>query len=370
LIAGTHIAFSTVLYLGGAALFEYQPSLIGWGLAAVASLLPDIDLPTSKLGRVFFFISTRLEREYGHRTVTHSLLAVAAVAVLASPLLYLDKASWFWAVVGGYWSHIWIDMVNLRGVDLLWPSPTRDVFPGNPRYRMETGSKAEMVLFVCLIGFSALLYPVSGIGIRAGLQHMLGNFEMAYETYQKGAGKHWYTLKLEGRYNLSLKQVKAECQVVGTWKKGLIVIEDGELRAVGESEIAHNIYPVHAELIEGEPLQVISHRVDMRGRTLRWLLDRIDTKRTYYISGEIRVGARLDNPVEDLQMYHPASFTGQVLRLHYARAEDLGRYVGLLGAEGEVFVQFWLKEGDPPLEIDIEEQEDVETVPEELRKYL
>lgn len=370
MIAGTHVAFSSVLYLTGAALFEYPPSLIGWGLAAASSLLPDIDLPTSRLGRVFFFVSTRLERNFGHRTITHSFIAIAAMAAASSPLLYFDQAAWFWAILGGYWSHLWVDMANLRGADLLWPSPVRIVFPGNPRYRMETGSKAEMVLFVCLLGFSALIYPVSGIGIRAGLQHLLGNFEMAYDTFQVGAGRHWYTLKLDGRYNLSLETVKADCPVVGTWRRGLIVLEDGELRAVGESETAHNIFPVHAELLEGDELQVVSHRVDMRGRTLRWLLDRIDTERTYYISGEVRVGTRMDSPVADLQMYHPATFSGQVLHIHYARAQELGRYLNLLGAEGELFVQFWLKPGDPPLEIDIEEQEDVDQIPPELRQYL
>ncbi|MCP4227087.1 MAG: hypothetical protein GY773_27400, partial [Actinomycetia bacterium] len=43
-------------------------------------------LPTSKLGRVVFWLSTRLEREFGHRTITHSLLAVVVVAALASIL--------------------------------------------------------------------------------------------------------------------------------------------------------------------------------------------------------------------------------------------------------------------------------------------
>ena len=40
---GTHVAFASVLYLGGATLFGYPPDAIGWVLAAVASLLPDLD---------------------------------------------------------------------------------------------------------------------------------------------------------------------------------------------------------------------------------------------------------------------------------------------------------------------------------------
>ena len=39
---GTHLAFASVLYLGGATLFGYRPDGIGWLLAAAASLLPDV----------------------------------------------------------------------------------------------------------------------------------------------------------------------------------------------------------------------------------------------------------------------------------------------------------------------------------------
>ena len=42
-----------------------------------------------------------------------------------------------WAVVGGYGSHLWIDMLNIRGVDLFWPSPLRVVTPGNRNWRFQ-----------------------------------------------------------------------------------------------------------------------------------------------------------------------------------------------------------------------------------------
>ena len=51
MLAATHIAFSSALYLGGAAVFEYETSLVNAAIAALFSLMPDIDLPTSKVGR-------------------------------------------------------------------------------------------------------------------------------------------------------------------------------------------------------------------------------------------------------------------------------------------------------------------------------
>ncbi|MFZ1643842.1 MAG: metal-dependent hydrolase [Candidatus Contendobacter sp.] len=68
----THLAFASVLYLGGATLFGYRPDAISWALAAATSLLPDIDLPPARIGRLFWFVSVPLERRFGHRTLTHS----------------------------------------------------------------------------------------------------------------------------------------------------------------------------------------------------------------------------------------------------------------------------------------------------------
>ncbi len=81
MIAGTHVAFSSAL---SAALFEYETDPVGWAIVCAASLLPDADLPTSKLGRALFWLSTRLEKRFGHRTITHSVIAIAALALLCS----------------------------------------------------------------------------------------------------------------------------------------------------------------------------------------------------------------------------------------------------------------------------------------------
>ena len=118
MIAAIHAAFATGLYLGGSALFEYPAEPVGWGLAVFFSLVPDIDLSTSRIGRPLFWLSVRLERQHGHRTVTHSLVALLLVAGVASPLFAVGRGGWFWAILGGYWSHLWLDMLNLRGIDL------------------------------------------------------------------------------------------------------------------------------------------------------------------------------------------------------------------------------------------------------------
>jgi inner membrane protein len=83
---------------------------------------------------------------------------------------------------------------------------------------------------------------------------------------------------------------------VGTWKNGFIVLHDGQPRAVGKSEAHHNLLPVAARLIEGEPLRVVAERVAMQGHTLRWLVSRIDQSRPYSCWGRWRCPMAGDRP--------------------------------------------------------------------------
>lgn len=66
MLAGTHAAFFTALNLGGAAVLEYPVEPVSWGLAVLFSFMPDIETPTSKVGRPLFFISVTLKKRFGH----------------------------------------------------------------------------------------------------------------------------------------------------------------------------------------------------------------------------------------------------------------------------------------------------------------
>ncbi len=223
---GTHVAFASVLYLGGATLFGYKPDWASGLIAAVFSLLPDVDLPPSKIGRLFWFLSVPLERRFGHRTLTHSLLMLGIVAVVSYPLMWLQPLYWGCAV-GGYGSHLWMDMLNVRGVDLFWPSSARLVAPGNRNWRIAVGSKAEMILLFVLLVLTVALYPLSHLGFRDALQALLKSFDIAVEQYQRQIGTHWYDLELVASDNLTLARVVCRCPVVGLWKGGLVVLVEG-----------------------------------------------------------------------------------------------------------------------------------------------
>ena len=141
--------------------------------------------------------------------------------------------------------------------------------PGNRHWRLEVGSKGEMILLSGLLVAAAALVPLSQIGFRDALQALLQNFDIAREQYPRVAGTHWYALELTATDHLTLQPVQGRFPVVGVWQNGLIVERDGTLRAVGPSPTHHNLYPLKARLIQGEPLHVVAERVELRGHTLR-----------------------------------------------------------------------------------------------------
>ena len=361
MLAGTHAAFSTAQYLGGAAVFEYPTNPVSWGLAILFSFMPDIDIPTSKVGRPLFFISVPLEKRFGHQTITHSLIGVGILIALLSPVYALHPA-YFWTMLGGYWSHIQIDMANIRGVDLFWPSPIRVVMPGKIKFRLEVGSKAEMIVLCSLLVFCVGLYPMSNLGLRGGLHQILKDFDIAYDEFVEVQGTNWYMLELKAIDNLTLEHIQCNCPVLGAWQSGLIIEYNGKARSVGKSQLHHNLYPTDAVLIEGEQLRVISQRVDMKGRSLRWLVENLKANHEYYLLGELYVDSDKVVNVSQIETYHPVIWGGDTVKLDYAKAGNLADYLNLVAIRGEMVVQFWLRPRDEGLELRFSSGREVSTL--------
>ena len=225
-----------------------------------------------------------------------------------------------------------------------------------------------MVLLSALVALAVALVPLSHLGFRDALQAVLKSFDISVEQYQRQIGTHWYDLELVASDNLTLARIGCRCPVVGLWKGGLVVLHQGQPRAVGKSQQNHNLLPITARLIEGEPLRVVAERVEMQGRTLRWLLGKIDQRRTYYINGEIQTG-RIE-PVGNIELYQPVTYSGQTMTLRYARAQELGPWLDLVAAKGEVFVQFWLRPGEQAVMFELGNDPPTDPIPEELRRFL
>lgn len=148
MMARTHVIFGA-----GAAVVAGQA---GWASISIAtilagmlgSLLPDIDHPKSAFGSRVWPLSWLVSELFGHRGITHSLLAVAGIAGLLFWWLQVSSLpGWALCIAIGYLSHLVADWLTPAGVPLMWPSKTKYRSP----LTVKTGGAGEVAISLLVI---------------------------------------------------------------------------------------------------------------------------------------------------------------------------------------------------------------------------
>lgn len=145
--------------------------------AAACSVLPDADYPKSWLGHQLGAPSEWLHERFGHRSFFHSFAALLLVTTILGSLLWflVGHPAPAVAVLIGYGSHLFADMMTLGGVQIFWPSRAIAVFPGRDEYRVVSGGNSERVFVGVALVLALLFYPVSRAGFDGLLHRMAGS---------------------------------------------------------------------------------------------------------------------------------------------------------------------------------------------------
>ena len=123
------------------------------GASIIAATFPDIDIPTSKIGRLFYPISKFINKFFGHRTITHSLLGCCIFSFGIYKLLHIFNfnpyiyVNFLYGALFGYIIHILGDILTNKGVQLFYPFKRRVRFP----ITFPTGGSAEWFLIGVMI---------------------------------------------------------------------------------------------------------------------------------------------------------------------------------------------------------------------------
>jgi inner membrane protein len=127
-------------------------------LGCLSGTLADVDKQGSTMAKVLFPLSALLRiLKVRHRSLTHSILFMLALMFAALPL----PALFFWTLIAAYASHPLIDLLNDRGVELLWPLKLHIRLL--PKFMaVDTGSVGEAV-FRWLLLAASLWIPFSTI---------------------------------------------------------------------------------------------------------------------------------------------------------------------------------------------------------------
>ena len=289
MLAPTHIVGGQFGYLCAAWWTGHEPHLAEAGLAAFAALLPDLDSRTSVLGRWVPWLSGTLENVAGHRTATHSVLALAAVIGLA----WLLPIGYGLALVAGFASHALLDMMTPGGVAWFWPARARCVLPGNAQWRMEAMGRGELAFAVI---FALLTWPVlvaadREVGLLGTVRDVIGDVAEARRHYDAHRSEADWWLAIEGQDNRAFRPVEGRYRVVGPYRAAGLILETPQgTRTVCRAD-ACDWYARRAVLERGEPEQTTTQPLSARRTTVSALVEAIEPLRAagrVYLVGEMQ----------------------------------------------------------------------------------
>lgn len=321
MLAPTHGLFGIFLTLIILALFGIKWSL-HWtvlAFAVIGALVPDIDHTKSIIGKFFPAISKRLEEKYGHRTITHSIWGWAVSTLILGLILivlhFVGFKAWSSGIINwrwiaafsiGYISHLLIDMVNFRGVPLLWPEKIRFVVFKNPKMRVESGARLETVFVLVLVILVFLALPLSKYGLLSSLRWMLATSGSAIEEYK--ASNTVSMVEFSGYFTATKQPVeKGLAEMLDVQNKRLIVLYKGNVYTLSDELAADIIADKVRAKTTNVPLTI--ERKDFTNLTRAFLESQIPAGGL--ISGAVKLppGLKLNLP----------DFTGG-----YARLEQKG----------------------------------------------
>ena len=122
LLVGTCSGFACGMLLCGA---EMEQILCTTLIGGISSLLPDIDEPTSKVGRRAKILSVPINKMFKHRGLFHTpIFALGLFIIMSCVMFSISKTINFvypLCFLIGYLSHLFLDTFTPSGIMWLYP---------------------------------------------------------------------------------------------------------------------------------------------------------------------------------------------------------------------------------------------------------
>jgi inner membrane protein len=329
-IASTHITFAEFIYLlllttTGVVLNATNAIII-----AFAAVLPDIDTAASIIGRTFPFISKPLERRFGHRTLTHSMMMIVIIALAGIPIFILKQDIYICSIIG-YASHPLLDTATINGVKLFYPfSKVKCVFPmemNHPHsYRMQTGSKTDLMLSVLFfIGCIPTLF-IASQGYERFIRSTQQNIEAAVRDYNEFSKDYLVFADVQAYDMFTKRPLTGTFEIVGALNPQTLIFkgQDTRLHTLGKNFQADYV----AEKIlcqKGNPAFASIRNIDVSNQILVQMFSTIDTTAENYFFGDLVAADKVAVP-ENIKLFSPVTGSSNTIKFNYATVEDILTY--------------------------------------------
>jgi len=199
-------------------------------VCVVFSLLPDIDHPGSIMGRTFKPISRFINRNYGHRTVTHNLAALGIVVLITWLICKGSglEGPFTFLAFGGYFSHLIFDMMTIAGVPLFYPWALNPcVIPGKPEARfVVSDNKSEAKIFSFFLICFFLMQPLMEQGFWTSYNRTFGTQSHLKSEYNASLD----LLEVDYSYKMGSQAFSGKAFVIEATDSKTTLLENGEFK--------------------------------------------------------------------------------------------------------------------------------------------
>ena len=115
----THLAFAFLIGLIFLNFFSFEfNKYLFLSIILVSSIIPDVDLSGSKIGRRIKPLSNIFNFLFGHRGFLHSLLFVLILFLI---FIFVKKEILGLALFLGFFSHLFLDSLTKEGIRFFYP---------------------------------------------------------------------------------------------------------------------------------------------------------------------------------------------------------------------------------------------------------
>jgi inner membrane protein len=330
--APTHITFASFVYLLLLTTTGVSLSIGHTALVAVASILPDLDTGSSWISRLAPALALRIERTFGHRTLTHSLLFIAGMAGLLSPVALWDGALYA-CFIAGYASHPFLDTMTVSGVRLFYPaSNVRCVFPlevNQPfRYRTRTGSRIDRMLGLAFFAGCIPTFLIAEQGYERFIRVTQHNVESAARDYNEFSRTNIVYADITAHSLLTKEHLQGRFEIVGTLNQHTVIFRGPErrLHSLGNEYQAEYVGE-SARCQKGEPARIVVRRIDLVNQPLSQVLTSLDPALEHQFFGHLSTADHIAVPGDGID-FSPVTGSSGSLKFNFATYDDV-RALGL-----------------------------------------
>jgi inner membrane protein len=293
------------------------------GLAVIGSQLPDLDTTTSTIGKIFFPISSWIEDRFPHRSVTHCLLATAAIAIISISIGYFSgDIKTAIALPLGHLLSCFSDTFTKQGVQLFYPEPVWAISVSNPRRRLKTGGAGELwVLGVAIALLCFGIYLTNGGGISQKVSQSLGLKDGVIELYNQNASTHQVYANITGVWASDRTTADGKYLIIGNEGNEFVVSDGKGVYKTGEQIITSKVSTTVGEAAKTE-IKSISFD-DEEAVAVLDKFKQVYTSAEIYLTGEVTVDFPEDVkiPIEPNQMV-TAQVVGSSIKFSYCNLEN------------------------------------------------